>query len=137
MPAGRPLKFKDPIELQTKIDAYFADCEPHPIQVVRYEWAEIEEEYIDSKGDAKTRTVTDNSVRPSEIVEWAMSERKPYMITGLANFLGTSRETLVNYEEREEFFDTIKDAKSKVEQDWERLLIGANATGPIFNLKNN
>jgi len=72
-----------------------------------------------------------------EIVEWGMSSQKHYLITGLANFLHTSRETLINYENKDEFFDTIKAAKARVEEYWEKLLIGSNATGPIFNLKNN
>lgn len=61
----------------------------------------------------------------------------PYTITGLANFLDTSRETLINYEERDEFFDTVKRLKGKVEEYAETLLfLGKNAAGPIFALKN-
>jgi hypothetical protein len=64
---------------------------------------------------------------------------KPPTITGLAIALGTNRETLCNYEEKEQFFDTIKEAKSRCEE-WveQNALIGkANATFSIFNLKNN
>jgi hypothetical protein len=136
-PGGRPLKFKTVEELQKKIDAYFADCDPHPEQHIRYECNQKDEEYTDKNGETQIRKVDDKSIRPKEIVEWSISYQKHYSITGLANFLETSRETLINYEERPEFFDTIKGAKDKVEQYWEGLLIGANATGPIFNLKNN
>lgn len=64
---------------------------------------------------------------------------RPPTITGLALALGTNRETLCNYEKRDEFFDTIKEAKSRCEQ-WveENAMLGkANATFSIFNLKNN
>ena len=36
-------------------------------------------------------------------------------ISGLAVALDTSRRTLVNYEEKEEFFHTIKEAKQFIE----------------------
>lgn len=64
---------------------------------------------------------------------------RPPTITGLALALGTNRETLCNYEEKDEFLDTIKEAKGKCEQ-WveENAMLGkANATFSIFNLKNN
>jgi hypothetical protein len=66
-------------------------------------------------------------------------EKKPYTITGLALWLDTSRETLINYEERPEFFDTIKRAKVKCENWVEEgaLMNRINATSAIFNLKNN
>jgi DNA-binding XRE family transcriptional regulator len=137
MPGGRPLKFKTPEELQARIDEYFAYCEPHPEQVVVHKFHEIEEEYINDKGEKKTHKITDRSRAPQEVVEWRISERIPYTITGLANFLGTSRQTIINYESKDEFFDTIKAAKDKVEEYWEHQLLGSHATGPIFNLKNN
>lgn len=65
--------------------------------------------------------------------------KRPYTITGLAIWLDTSRETLINYEERPEFFDTIKRAKVKCENYVEEgaLMNRINATSAIFNLKNN
>lgn len=60
----------------------------------------------------------------------------PLTITGLALALGTSRQTLMNYEKKEKYFDTIKEAKTKVEHYAEMRLFGNNATGPIFALKN-
>lgn len=137
MPAGRPLKFKSVKELQKKIDEYFAECDPHPQQRVTFKFHEIEEEYTTADGKTKTHKVTDHTRPPEEVVEWRISDQIPYSVTGLANYLGTSRETLINYEKRDEFFDTIKDAKGKIEHYWELQLLGAHATGPIFNLKNN
>jgi hypothetical protein len=59
-------------------------------------------------------------------------------ITGLALHLGfADRSSLIDYAERDEFFHTIKTAKLRVEAFIERRLYEANATGCIFNLKNN
>jgi len=46
-------------------------------------------------------------------------------------------ETIRNYENRDEFFATIKKAKQKIEESLEIKLHGNNVTGIIFNLKNN
>lgn len=94
MPAGRPLKFKTPEELQEKISEYFALCEKRGTQ--------------------------------------------PF-ITELAYHLDTSRETLVNYEEKNEYFDTIKKAKLRCELAIEKRLNEGKSqvAGLIFNLKNN
>lgn len=66
-------------------------------------------------------------------------KQKPPTITGLALALNTNRQTLINYEEKDEFFDTIKRYKSRCEQWVEEnaLMNKANATFSIFNLKNN
>lgn len=62
---------------------------------------------------------------------------EPITITGLALALDTSRETLCNYEERDEFFDAIKRAKLRCENYAEKqLYMGKSAAGPIFSLKN-
>ncbi len=60
----------------------------------------------------------------------------PFTITGLALALGTSRATLMNYERKEKYFNTVKEAKTRVENYAEIRLFGNNATGPIFALKN-
>ena len=63
---------------------------------------------------------------------------KPYTITGLALALDTDRRTLLNYEEKDDFFPTIKKVKQKVENyAEEKLFNGSNTAGVIFNLKNN
>lgn len=65
-------------------------------------------------------------------------KKKIITITGLAVYLETSRETLMNYQRKEKYFATIKKAKDFIEsQVEERLLSGKqNAAGPIFWLKN-
>lgn len=71
--------------------------------------------------------------------EYCDKNKKPYTVTGLAVFLDCDRDTLLNYQQREEFFGTIKRAKTKIEN-WieEHSLMGdINPTVSIFNLKNN
>lgn len=64
---------------------------------------------------------------------------RPYTMSGLANALNMSRQSLINYSKDEEFFDTIKKARAEVEQQLEEnaLMGKANSTFTIFNLKNN
>lgn len=63
---------------------------------------------------------------------------EPITITGLALALDTTRETLMDYQERDEYSDTVKRAKLMVENYAEKMLfIGKSATGPIFALKNH
>ena len=66
------------------------------------------------------------------------ANERPYTISGLAYALDTTRRTLLDYEENDEFTHTIKKAKAKIEQFVEeRLFSGSNTAGVIFNLKNN
>lgn len=71
--------------------------------------------------------------------EYCEECQKPYTMSGLAYFLEVSRQTLVNYSNEEEFFDTIKKARAKVQMQLEEnaLMNKANPTFTIFNLKNN
>lgn len=63
---------------------------------------------------------------------------RPYTMSGLANALNMSRQSLINYSNKDEFFDTIKKARYNVEQQLEENLYRlGNNSGIIFNLKNN
>lgn len=66
-------------------------------------------------------------------------KQKPYTVSGLAYSLDTTRRTLLDYEEKDEFSHTIKKAKAKIEKFNEELLYSkdVSTTGVIFNLKNN
>lgn len=66
-------------------------------------------------------------------------DEEPYTVTGLALALDLDRKALITYGEKEEFSNTIKKAKLKVESYLEKKLVSGqgNATGIIFNLKNN
>ena len=57
-------------------------------------------------------------------------------ITGLARALDLTRQGLINYEGKPEYADTVRQAKSQVEEILERGLYG-NVAGLMFNLKNN
>jgi hypothetical protein len=58
-------------------------------------------------------------------------------VTGLALALDTTRETLLNYQDRPEFSDAITRAKLRCEHFAETMLYNArSAQGPIFALKN-
>ena len=58
-------------------------------------------------------------------------------ITGLALYLGfCNRQSMYDYENRKEFSDTIKKARSFIEQEYEECLRTNNPTGAIFALKN-
>lgn len=63
---------------------------------------------------------------------------RPLTITGLAVDLHTSRETLLNYSNRDDYFDTIHEAKLKIHNFAEEsLFTNRSAQGIIFNMKNN
>ena len=47
-------------------------------------------------------------------------DNEPYTITGLACALDTDRAALVRYEHKDEFYNTIKKAKRKVEEQFEK-----------------
>ena len=66
-------------------------------------------------------------------------KEKPYTMSGLAYYLEVSRQTLVNYSNQDQFFDTIKKARDRVQMQLEENALSnkANPTFTIFNLKNN
>lgn len=62
--------------------------------------------------------------------------QEPLTITGLALALGTTRKTLLDYEDKGEYSYTVKMAKTVVENYAEKRLFGSTPTGAIFALKN-
>ncbi len=116
---GRPLAF-DPedggVELmQERIDAYFKECA------------------------GRVLTNPDGQVMRDKYGVPIIVDAKPLTITGLALAIGfNSRQSLMNYQGKPEFFDTIKRAKAKVEQyAEERLFDKDGANGAKFSLANN
>jgi hypothetical protein len=126
---GRPLKFESTQELQDKIDAYFAECDPHMVETE--EWEDLRD------GDGKLVKDENGYNKLGLITRKRLTKQIPYTITGLALALNTTRETLLDYEDKEEFTDTIKAAKLRCENYNEQMLYGPSPTGTIFNLKNN
>ena len=112
---GRPATYKTVEEMQVRIDAYFNSCYG---------------EYIT---DDEGNLMTDKQGYP------VMTKPRPLTITGLALALGFSgRQALLNYEDKPKFMDTIKRAKSRIEQyAEERLFDKDGVNGAKFNLSNN
>lgn len=57
-------------------------------------------------------------------------------VNGLCIALGMTRETLLRYEEKDGFSDSVKMVRMRLEAAWEQRLAGPNAAGTIFWLKN-
>lgn len=112
---GRPLKYKSVKKMQQAIDEYFNSCESRPL--------------LDENGNV----LTDKKGNP------VFTPGRPPTVTGLALALGfTNRQSLLNYEEKEEFFDTITRAKTRIEMyAEERLFDKDGANGAKFSLANN
>lgn len=111
---GRPPAYTSAEEIQEKIDAYFTSCEGEPL-------------------------VIDGEVMVDKYGMPIIVGVKPLTITGLALALGfNSRQSLLNYQDKEEFMDTIMRAKARVEEYAERRLFDKDgANGAKFSLANN
>lgn len=59
-----------------------------------------------------------------------------WTVTGLASAIGLDRQALISYGNKEEFSYTIKKAKDKVQESYEKSLRKNGRTGDIFALKN-
>lgn len=72
-----------------------------------------------------------------DIAEYfAKTPQDEWLITGLAVHLGTSRNTLMEYEDKPEFVNTVKGAKDRIEMAYELDLRKKGTAGSIFGLKN-
>lgn len=114
---GRPPIYEpDEVDvMQRRIDKYFDDCEGKPL--------------LDADGNPMYD-------KYGNII---MVGVKPLTMTGLALAIGfNSRTTLLNYQGKPEFMNTITRAKAKVEQyAEERLFDKDGANGAKFSLANN
>lgn len=107
--------YNTPEEMQEKIDAYFKECE------------------------GEVRLDDDGNVVYNKYGKPVVLGRRPLTITGLALALGfNSRKSLLDYQGKEEFVNTITRAKARVEQyAEERLYDKDGANGAKFSLANN
>lgn len=87
----------------------------------------------------KFKTVEEMQKAIDEYFKYCDMNEKPYTVSGLAYALNTTRRTLLDYEEKDEFFHTIKSAKARIERFNEEMLYRKDVptVGVIFNLKNN
>lgn len=113
-PVGRPPKFKSAEEIQKLIDEYFESCKGEPIMIDG-------EPFLDKNGFP------------------VLINDRPPTVTGLALALGFhSRQSLLNYQAKREFVDTITRAKMRVEEYCEtRLFDRDGQRGAEFNLRYN
>ena len=74
----------------------------------------------------------------SKLIDAYFEKNKPedYTISWLALFLGTTRELLMDYQAKDEFSDTIKTAKLRIQEEYEKDLRRKWNAGSIFALKN-
>lgn len=90
---GRKPTFTSAEEMQEKIDAYFASCEPEMLR------------------DGDGTPMLNKNGEPVYV------GGRPMTIQGLALALGfTSRQSLLNYKAKREFVDTVTRARLRVEQ---------------------
>lgn len=85
------------------------------------------------------RTAEELENRIEEYYKYCEEKKKPLTMGGLALFLGVARQTIINYNNREEYGHIIDKARGRVEAEMEeRMLTGSlMTTGCIFSLKNN
>lgn len=93
MPAGRPLIFETPEELQEKVDDYFKVCD---------EGEEVEE-----------------LTKQGKIVKY--HRKIPYTVEGLSLHLDCSSETVRGYGKKDEYFAIVSCAKMKIFNSWIKL----------------
>lgn len=115
---GRPLKFKTVEELDLAIRAYFDMCDPH-----------TEQRVVEAGVNERGETIF--------VKRAVLTEQQPYTVSGLARALGISRETLINYKDRDQFSDSIHAAYERCHEWAEKQLYSRAATGAAFSLKNN
>ncbi len=127
---GQPLKFKSVKQLEKKIQDYFNSC---------FEEKWFDQPKRDKNGKKMIRVGKRGEVHEIEIHIKKLVQIDPITITGLAVALDTNRQTLLNYEEKEEYFDTIKKAKNFIESLTEKGMMNGkiNPAAAIFNMKNN
>lgn len=112
---ARPPKYKTAKEMQAVIDRYFEDCKRNRLFFAA----------LNAGGDLPEQpqdTITDDEV-PT--------------VSGLAVCLGMTRRALLDYQDKDKFLPTIKEAKARIESYSEQRLHQGAPTGMIFSLKNN
>ncbi len=128
MPAGRPLKFTSPEQLEWLIKDYFDSI---TISTPRTKHNTDPDKDVD---DDFREPILNNLWEQIIDTEWVSIPS----ILWLCEYLDIHRSTLIEYEEMNEFSNTIKKAKQIIEKyNSEQLYRKEQVTGIIFNLKNN
>lgn len=129
---GRPRDFKTVEDMSYLIDRYFNSITKTDLvfdtRIVGFRDEEEKDPIIEKI------PVLDNN---GEQISTTIYYEQPTIIA-LCKYLDIDRKTLSEYEKRDEFSNTIKKAKEKIEDYLERQLSRKDqVTGIIFNLKNN
>ena len=128
--AGRPKKFDADEELRIKTQNYFDSI------TRTFPAFDMEFDHLDDEGKEVFKRVPRLNNAGEQVYITEYFERPS--ILGLCAHLGITRDTLLEYEAQEEFSDTVKRAKSRIEQYLEEQLYRKDqVVGLIFNLKNN
>jgi DNA-binding XRE family transcriptional regulator len=129
-PGGRPKKFTEKEQLQNKIQHYF-DSITRTVPAF-----DMEFDHLDDDNKEVFKRVPRLNNAGEQVFNTEYFERPS--VLGLCAHIGITRETLLQYEKDEKYSDTIKMAKSRIEQYLEEQLFRKDqVTGIIFNLKNN
>lgn len=67
--------------------------------------------------------------------DYCKEEGKPETIAGLAYYTNVDRQTIYNYNEKDEFFDIIKKARDRIMMGLEETSITKGNAGTIFVMK--
>ena len=125
---GQPRKYKTVEEMKSRIQYYFDSITRDTLKVIKKnigtedEPEYIEEPYLNNAGEQVIYT---------EFI------KQPSVI-GMCLFLGIHRDTLCEYEKREDYTDTIREAKQIiVSQKLEMLPLMKNPRGLMFDLSAN
>lgn len=125
---GRPRKYKTIEELQKQIQYYFDSITRDTYRVIRKNiGTDDEPEYIDEPylNNAREQVIYTEFIKQPSVI-------------GLCLFLNISRDTLIEYEKKEIFVDTIREARRIiVEQKLEMLPTMKNPRGLMFDLSAN
>jgi len=129
---GRPLIWEDAEEFKRQCELYFKKITRTAPKVERI--AIGYEDNDPKKPIFEEKTVVNDAGETFNETEWLT----PPTLVGLARHLGVDRRTLLNYSSKDEYFPTIKAAKTRVEEyEAQRLDQRSAVIGNIFSLKNN
>lgn len=130
MGAGRPRLFKTAEELEKRIEEYFGSI------TMTYPVFDSVPDGEDENGKMMFKKVPRLNNLGKQIMTTDFIEHPS--VLELARYLGTTRKTLIEYENNPEYSNTIKRAKERIESYLENQLYRRDqVTGIIFNLKNN
>ena len=127
---GKPLLFDTPEKLEKALNDYFDSI---TITELKYQLVKVGEDE-EGKPIYEQEPILNN--KGTQVTRTRYYENPS--ILAMCRHIGTTRETIREYEMREGYVDTIKKAKARVEEYLENELYRKEqVTGVIFNLKNN